>query len=144
MAQPLGDNFDANQDQEDWLREPGFLGHWLKVDNTRESRDSSGSIFQARFGESSMVKRISHVIGFDDAPFERAHRGDVVIVGAVFGGTRVLIELVRRSRFGTHCRPSCCKASPSPDSTWWTCTPARRAQNPRAGRGAPPTSSPAV
>jgi endonuclease V-like protein UPF0215 family len=67
-----------------------------------------------------MVKRISHVIGFDDAPFERAHRGDVLIVGAVFAGTRlegvlsgkvrrdganatrVLIDLVRRSRFGTH------------------------------------------
>ena len=65
-----------------------------------------------------MVKRISHVIGFDDAPFARAHRGDVLIVGAVFAGTRlegvlsgkvrrdganatrVLIDLVRRSRFG--------------------------------------------
>ena len=67
-----------------------------------------------------MVKRYSHVIGFDDAPFERAHRGDVMVVGAVFAGTRlegvlsgkvrrdganatrVLIELVRRSRFGAH------------------------------------------
>jgi endonuclease V-like protein UPF0215 family len=67
-----------------------------------------------------MAKRISHVIGFDDAPFERAHRGDVLIVGAVFAGTRlegvlsgkvrrdgvnatrVLIDLVRRSRFGVH------------------------------------------
>jgi hypothetical protein len=67
-----------------------------------------------------MVKRYSHVIGFDDAPFERAHRGDVMIVGAVFAGTRlegvlsgkvrrdganatrVLIDLVRQSRFGAH------------------------------------------
>ena len=67
-----------------------------------------------------MAKRISHVIGFDDAPFARTHRGDVLIVGAVFAGTRlegvlsgqvrrdganatrVLIELVRRSRFGAH------------------------------------------
>ncbi len=67
-----------------------------------------------------MVKRYSHVIGFDDAPFERAHRGDVMIVGAVFAGmrlegvlsgkvrrdganaTRVLIDLVRHSRFGAH------------------------------------------
>jgi uncharacterized protein len=65
-----------------------------------------------------MVKRYSHVIGFDDAPFERTHRGDVLIVGAVFAGsrldgvlsgkvrrdgvnaTRVLIDLVRHSRFG--------------------------------------------
>lgn len=77
-------------------------------------------IFPARCGASNMVKRISHVIGFDDAPFERAHRGDVMIVGAVFAGTRlegvlsdkvrrdgvnatrVLIDLVRRSRFGAH------------------------------------------
>ena len=67
-----------------------------------------------------MARRISHVIGFDDAPFERAHRGDVLIIGAVFAGTRlegvlsgkvrrdganatrVLIELVRQSRFGAH------------------------------------------
>lgn len=67
-----------------------------------------------------MVKRYSHVIGFDDAPFERAHRGDVMIVGAVFAGmrlegvlrgkvrrdganaTRALIDLVRQSRFGAH------------------------------------------
>ena len=64
-----------------------------------------------------MATTISHVIGFDDAPFERAHRGDVRIVGAVYCGTRldgvlsakirrdganatkVLIELIRRSRF---------------------------------------------
>jgi endonuclease V-like protein UPF0215 family len=67
-----------------------------------------------------MAKRLSHVIGFDDAPFARAHRGDVLIVGAVFAGmrlegvlsgkvrrdganaTRVLTDLVRRSRFGAH------------------------------------------
>lgn len=30
-----------------------------------------------------------HVIGFDDAPFERPHRGDVPVVGAVFAGTRL-------------------------------------------------------
>jgi hypothetical protein len=67
-----------------------------------------------------MSKRISHVIGFDDAPFKRAHRGDVLIVGAVFCGarlegvlsgkvrrdgvnaTRVLVDLVSRSRFRPH------------------------------------------
>jgi endonuclease V-like protein UPF0215 family len=63
---------------------------------------------------------LSHVIGFDDAPFERAHRGNVLIVGAVYAGLRlegvlsgkvrrdgvnstpVLIELVAGSRFVTH------------------------------------------
>jgi len=63
------------------------------------------------------MKRFAHVIGFDDAPFAREHRGDVLIVGAVYAGSRlegvlsgkvrrdganattVLCELVRRSRF---------------------------------------------
>ncbi|MFN7088048.1 MAG: DUF99 family protein, partial [Burkholderiales bacterium] len=57
------------------------------------------------------------VIGFDDAPFARSHRGDVMIVGVVYAGirpdgvlsskvrrdganaTRVIAETVRRSRF---------------------------------------------
>jgi hypothetical protein len=61
--------------------------------------------------------RLSHVVGFDDAPFERAHRGDVLVVGAVFAGsrldgvlscavrrdganaTRAIAECVRSSRF---------------------------------------------
>lgn len=46
-----------------------------------------------------MSHRISHVIGFDDAPFPREHRGDVPVVGAAFAGTRlegVLIGKVRR------------------------------------------------
>lgn len=64
-----------------------------------------------------MAQGIAHVIGFDDAPFAPAHRGDVPVVGAVFSGlrldgvlsakvrrdganaTRTLIELVSRSRF---------------------------------------------
>jgi endonuclease V-like protein UPF0215 family len=68
----------------------------------------------------SMSRRISHVIGFDDAPFAREHRGDVTVIGAVYAGTRlegvlsgkvrrdgrnstrVLVELVRRSRFRAH------------------------------------------
>jgi len=59
-----------------------------------------------------------HVVGFDDAPFDRAHRGDVLVVGAVYAGTRLdgviagrvrrdganatraLADLVRRSPFG--------------------------------------------
>jgi endonuclease V-like protein UPF0215 family len=61
--------------------------------------------------------RHPHVIGFDDAPFQRSHRGDVRVVGAVFAAerldgvlsckvrrdginaTRVLAETVIRSRF---------------------------------------------
>lgn len=31
----------------------------------------------------------SHLIGFDDAPFPRAHRGDVLVVGTVFAGGRL-------------------------------------------------------
>lgn len=61
-----------------------------------------------------------NVIGFDDGPFAREHRGDVLLVGVVTSGTRVdgivsgkirrdganatrtMIELVRRSQFGAH------------------------------------------
>lgn len=32
---------------------------------------------------------LSHVIGFDDAPFSRHHRGDVLVVGTVFAGARL-------------------------------------------------------
>jgi len=64
--------------------------------------------------------RLSHVVGFDDAPFPAAHRGDVRVFGAVFSGlrlegvlsgkvrrdgvnaTRVLHELVAQSRFARH------------------------------------------
>jgi len=43
--------------------------------------------------------RFVHAIGFDDAPFPRSHRGDVLVVGAVFAGKRlegVLSGKVRR------------------------------------------------
>jgi uncharacterized protein len=61
-----------------------------------------------------------NVIGFDDGPFPREHRGDVLLVGVVCSGTRVdgvisgkirrdganatrvMIDLVRKSQFGTH------------------------------------------
>jgi hypothetical protein len=67
-----------------------------------------------------MARRFTHVVGFDDAPFDRPHRGDVLVIGAVYAGTRlegvlagkvrrdganatrVLVELVRRSRFRAH------------------------------------------
>jgi endonuclease V-like protein UPF0215 family len=45
------------------------------------------------------VRRLSNTIGIDDASFDRAHRGDVPIVGAVMTRTRldgVLIDRVRR------------------------------------------------
>lgn len=63
-----------------------------------------------------------NVIGFDDGPFEHAHRGDVLLVGAVCAGvrldgvvsgrirrdgadsTRRMIELVERSQFRKHVR----------------------------------------
>ncbi len=34
-------------------------------------------------------RRFSRVVGFDDAPFERLHRGDVAVVGVVMTGARV-------------------------------------------------------
>lgn len=43
--------------------------------------------------------RLSNVMGVDDAPFDRAHRGDVKIVGTVFTRCRldgVLVSRVRR------------------------------------------------
>ena len=46
-----------------------------------------------------MTHRLSHVIGFDDAPFARHHRGDVLLVGAVYAADRlegVLSGKVRR------------------------------------------------
>lgn len=45
------------------------------------------------------VRRFSHTVGFDDAPFHPEHRGDVAVVGAVFAGLRlegVLHGRVRR------------------------------------------------
>lgn len=33
--------------------------------------------------------RLSHVIAFDDAPFPRAHRGRVLVVGAAYAGLRL-------------------------------------------------------
>lgn len=45
------------------------------------------------------MRALANVIGFDDAPFSPADRGDVPIVGAVFARTRldgVIIDRVRR------------------------------------------------
>lgn len=67
-----------------------------------------------------MARRISHVVGFDDAPFARDHRGNVLVVGAVFAGlrlegvltgrvrrdganaTRTLADMINASRFRGH------------------------------------------
>ncbi len=35
------------------------------------------------------MRKLNHVVGIDDAPFERSHRGDVLVVGAVFAATRL-------------------------------------------------------
>lgn len=46
-----------------------------------------------------MAGRYSHLVGFDDAPFERRQRGDVLVAGAVYAGERldgVLATRVRR------------------------------------------------
>lgn len=61
-----------------------------------------------------------NVIGFDDGPFPRDHRGDVLLVGVVCSGTRidgivsgkirrdganatrVMVEIIRASQFGSH------------------------------------------
>lgn len=45
------------------------------------------------------LRRFSHVIAFDDAPFVRSHRGNVPLIGVVFAGARldgVLRGRVRR------------------------------------------------
>ena len=67
-----------------------------------------------------MSRRFTHAIGFDDAPFARSHRGNVLVVGTVYAGSRlegvlsghvrrdgvnataVLAEMVRGSRFRPH------------------------------------------
>ena len=44
-------------------------------------------------------KPFSNVVGFDDAPFGRRHRGDVPVVGAVYAGERldgIVLGRVRR------------------------------------------------
>jgi endonuclease V-like protein UPF0215 family len=46
-----------------------------------------------------LAQRLSHVAAFDDAPFAPEHRGNVLVVGAVFAGDRldgVLSAKVRR------------------------------------------------
>lgn len=46
-----------------------------------------------------MRRTLSHVVGFDDAPFDRDYRGKVPVIGAVFAGLRlegVLVGRVRR------------------------------------------------
>lgn len=60
-------------------------------------------------------RRLSHVVGFDDFPFARDHRGDVTVVGAVFAGARldgVLSTRVRRDGVNaTERLASCLRAS---------------------------------
>ncbi|MEW5893587.1 MAG: DUF99 family protein [Pseudomonadota bacterium] len=58
-----------------------------------------------------MGRAISHVVGFDDAPFRRSQRGDVLVVGAVFAGDRldgVLSTRVRRDGVNSTARLIAC------------------------------------
>jgi endonuclease V-like protein UPF0215 family len=66
------------------------------------------------------MRRLSHVVGFDDGPFPPDHRGDVPVVGTVYAGlrldgvlstrvrrdgtnaTRVLVRVVSQCRFAGH------------------------------------------
>ena len=43
-----------------------------------------------------MSSKLTYVIGIDDAPFDRAFRGDIPVIGAVFNGPR--LEGVLRSK----------------------------------------------
>lgn len=79
-------------------------------------RDASPGVGRGRRNPLA-APRWSHVVGFDDAPFPRRHRGDVLVVGAVFAGARLdgvlsckvrrdganatqrLVDCVRASRF---------------------------------------------
>ncbi len=67
-----------------------------------------------------MTQRLSHIVGFDDAPFDPADRGDVTVIGAVYSNRRLegvlssaverdgddatsmLIDMVAKSRFAPH------------------------------------------
>jgi len=69
-----------------------------------------------------MARPITNVIGFDDAPFEREHRGDVLLIGTVCSRTRLdgvlsakvrrdgrnstsrMLEMMGGSRFAGHIR----------------------------------------
>jgi hypothetical protein len=66
-----------------------------------------------------LSRHASYVVGFDDAPFERSHRGDVAVIGAVFNRSRLegvikgkvrrdganatenLVRLIAQSRFAS-------------------------------------------
>jgi endonuclease V-like protein UPF0215 family len=69
-----------------------------------------------------MTRRITNVVGFDDAPFDRSHRGDVLLIGAVCSATRLdgvlagrvrrdgrnstrrMIDMILESQFARHVR----------------------------------------
>ncbi len=68
-----------------------FIEHALRVKLGRRIERSSKIMIRPR--------RLSNVVGFDDAPFAKAHRGNVKVVGAVFARERldgVLVGQVRR------------------------------------------------
>ena len=61
--------------------------------------DCGAISWPANWKTSNMTSRLTHVIAFDDAPFDRDYRGDVLVIGAVYAGLRldgVLSAKVRR------------------------------------------------
>jgi hypothetical protein len=46
--------------------------------NKRSRAQAPANVQTSRSG-----RRISHVVGFDDAPFDRDHRGDVLVVRTI-------------------------------------------------------------
>ena len=72
----------------EWLR-PRFEGsraEALGIQNLAEHGVQGRGVMidlHAHFG------RKRHAVGFDDAPFERGYRGDVLVVGALYAGARL-------------------------------------------------------
>src|SRR5690242_13024243 len=67
--------------------------HAWRVERVEESRDVlrvvSRTGHRRKRTRSVISKRAMNVIGFDDGPFPREHRGDVLLVGTVCSGTRL-------------------------------------------------------
>lgn len=74
------------------MRAPWLFGSIMGAAAVRGEHPQCGA-------EHSVPSPFAHVAGFDDAPFDRAHRGDVPVAGTVYSGGRldgVLLTRVRR------------------------------------------------
>ncbi len=75
----------------------GNGGLWAIRERAIRERGIMGESGIARTGKNIFM--YSNVIGFDDAPFSRSHRGDVPIVGTVYAGLRfdgILVGSIRK------------------------------------------------